>query len=479
MVRAGGLRSGNPAETGSSRLGDFGPFEVRMRAEGLPQLAIETFRHYYGLLESGESGLVPEAEIEAVADCADFDTLRSYEGAGRSALSQTVLIKLNGGLATSMGMTRAKSLIEIKQGLSFLDVIAGQVRHVRETSDCALPLVLMNSFRTREDSLEALAPHNLKVGGIPLDFVQHKIPRIASADLAPLAWAAAPVHEWCPPGHGDIYTALVTSGALAALRDAGHRYAFVSNADNLGATLDLGILGWLAQEQVPFAMEVTDRTRADRKGGHLALRRSDGQLILREAAQCPEDDLEAFQDISRHRLFNTNNIWFDLDALARTLEERGSVLGLPMIRNEKRADPLDAASPLAIQLETAMGAAIGVFAGARALRVPRSRFAPVKTTNDLLLVMSDAYELSPDKRVVRSSGVAGDLFVDLDPAFFARIDQFEERFANGVPSLRECTSLRVRGDVRFGAGVTCCGDVEVVNEGTEPLEIAAGLTLGS
>ncbi len=147
-------------------------------------------------------------------------------------------------------------------------------------------------------------------------------------------------------------------------------------------------------------MEVTDRTEADRKGGHLAQRREDGRLVLRETAQTPEEDLEALQDINRHRYVNTNNLWVDLRALDAAMRERDGVLGLPMIRNEKTVDPSDKSSPAVYQIETAMGAAIEVFEGARALRVPRTRFAPVKTTDDLLALRSDAYELTDDARVV-------------------------------------------------------------------------------
>jgi len=456
----------------------FAPFAEKMRRERLPELAIETFRHYYAQLIEGATGFVGEDEIAPAADLPLLADLASYADAGRRALGTAVVIKLNGGLATSMGMTRAKSLLEVKRGHSFLDVIAGQVKQLRAATSSALPLVLMNSFRTRDDSLEALARHELDVPGLPLDFLQHKVPRIASDSLEPVSWPRAPEHEWCPPGHGDIFTALATSGALAALRERGIRYAFVSNADNLGASLDPSILGWVAQERVPFAMEVTERTAADRKGGHLAMRRSDGRLVLREAAQCPPSEQASFQDIERHRYFNTNNLWVDLDALARALGERGAILGLPLIRNEKRVDPLDASSPAAIQLETAMGAAIGVFAGARALCVPRARFAPVKATSDLLAVRSDAYELGSDWQVVRSPAASPALAIDLDPAGFQRIDQFELRFPRGAPSLVGCRSLRVRGDVRFGANVVCRGDVSVEAADGERLSIPDGAVLG-
>jgi UTP--glucose-1-phosphate uridylyltransferase len=224
-------------------------------------------------------------------------------------------------------------------------------------------------------------------------------------------------------------------------------------------------------------MEATRRTRADRKGGHLAVRRSDGALVLRESAQCPEQDLDAFQDVERHRFFNTNNLWLDLDALQRTLEARDYILGLPMIRNEKRCDPLDSESPLAIQLETAMGAAIGIFEGARALDVPRDRFAPVKTTADLLAVMSDAYVLTEDRRVVRHPGASRDLVVDLDDRFYKRIDHFLERLPHGAPSLRRCHSLRVNGDHVFGEDVVIEGDVTLDNPGERAVVVPAGAHL--
>ena len=204
--------------------------------------------------------------------------------------------------------------------------------------------------------------------------------------------------EWCPPGHGDIYTALVTSNMLELLLSEGYEYAFVSNSDNLGAELDLQILGYFAANRVPFLMEVADRTPADRKGGHLA-QRPDGQLILRESAQCPPDEEAEFQDIKRYRYFNTNNLWINLRSLEHRLEEHQGVMPLPLIRNEKPVDPPNPETPRVYQLETAMGAAIAVFEGAQAMRVPRSRFAPVKKNSDLLVIMSDAYRLGEDYRL--------------------------------------------------------------------------------
>jgi UTP--glucose-1-phosphate uridylyltransferase len=264
---------------------------------------------------------------------------------------------------------------------------------------------------------------------------------------------------------------------LGALLEQGYRYAFVANVDNLGAVLDPRILGWMAREGFPFLMEVADRTAADRKGGHLARRVSDGGLVLREIAQTPDADVDAFQDISRHRYFNTNNLWLDLRALDERLRAGGGVLALPMIVNRKTVDPRDGDSTPVVQLETAMGAAIGVFEGAQALRVPRRRFAPVKTTNDLLGLRSDAYVVDDAWEVTLAPSRSQPPVVDLDPAWFKRVGDFEARFAAGAPSLVECSSLDVVGDVAFGADVVVRGRVRVENGGDEQLRVEDGAVL--
>jgi UTP--glucose-1-phosphate uridylyltransferase len=429
----------------------------KMRAEGLGDAAVESFARQYERLRAGETGTLAEAEIEPVADLPDAEELT--EVADAALLDQAVVVKLNGGLGTSMGMRRAKSLLEVKDGKSFLDLVAEQLLDRRERSGARLPLILMNSFATREDSLAALTRYGDLAAGLPADFVQNKVPKLRAEDLAPVAWPDDPALEWAPPGHGDLYTALVTSGMLAALLDGGYRYAFVSNSDNLGAVLDPRILAWLASTGAPFLMEVADRTSSDRKGGHLARRASDGGLVLREIAQTPDEDVHAFQDTARHRYFNTNTLWVDLHALRDVLGDAG-VLDLPMIVNRKTVDPGDAGSTPVIQLETAMGAAIGVFEGAAALRVPRSRFVPVKTTNDLLSLRSDAYVIGDGRAVhlaPERDGVPP--FVDLDPDHYKLVGQFDARFAAGPPSLVGCDALRVQGDVRFGADVVVRGDV--------------------
>jgi UTP--glucose-1-phosphate uridylyltransferase len=441
----------------------------KMEAEGIPQAAIDTFRHYYEQLESGETGMLPEDSIEPVDEVTELGDLPEEDG----PLDRAVVLKLNGGLGTSMGMTQAKSLIEAKDGLAFLDVVARQVEALRERAAAPVPLVLMNSFYTRDDSLEKLGEHPELESPVPADFVQHKEPKLLVDGLTPVEWPDDPDQEWCPPGHGDLYTALLTSGMLDALLDGGYRWAFISNSDNLAAVLEPRVLAWIAREEIPFVMEVTDRTEADRKGGHIA-KRPEGGYLLRETAQTPEEDLDALQDITRHRYVNTNNLWVDLQALKALLEEREGVLGLPLIVNRKTVDPGDKSSPEVFQLETAMGAAVGVFDGARPLRVPRSRFSPVKSTEDLLALRSDAYVLTDDARVeLDPRRDHRPPVIDLDDEHYKRLSDFEQRFGAGPPSLVEAERLSVEGDVTFGRGVVVRGSVRV--EG--PREIPDGEVL--
>jgi UTP--glucose-1-phosphate uridylyltransferase len=442
----------------------------KMEREGLPQIAIDTFAHYEELLCAGEQGTLPESELEPLEDVPGVDDLPEPDPA---ALERAVVLKLNGGLGTSMGMTQAKSLLEIKDGYSFLDVIVRQVLHLRERHGTDIPLVFMNSFATRDDTLAALEPYpDLELEGIPLDFVQGKVPKLLADSLEPAEWEEDPALEWAPPGHGDVYTSLATSGTLDTLLEWGYEYLFVSNSDNLGAVLEPRILTWFAREELPFAAEVVDRTEADRKGGHLARRRDDGGLVLRESAQVPDEDQDAFQDTERHRFFNANSLWINLHALRRTLDERDGVLGLPMIVNKKTVDANDSSSPEVVQLETAMGAAIGVFEGAAAVHVPRARFVPVKTANQLLVVRSDAFELADDWTIRLAAGRDAAPIVELSDEFKLLRD-FESRFPHGPPSLVEAERLEVEGDVRFGRDVRVRGRVRV--EG--PAEIPDGAML--
>jgi UTP--glucose-1-phosphate uridylyltransferase len=449
----------------------------KMRAAGQSEQAIGSFCSALRRVQAGAQTLMPSDELEPAGDVASLAELP--EGDASGALAQLAVVKLNGGLATTMGLTRPKSLIEARDGRSFLEIIAEQTLALRRRHGVTLPLVLMDSDVTRAETLAALSRHpDLSVDGLQLDFLQSMVPKLDAATLAPVSWPASPALEWCPPGHGDVYGALSGSGMLDALRERDIRYVVISNSDNLGATVDPRIAAYIEAERIPFLMEVVLGTEADRKGGHIAHRRSDGQLVLREIAQTPAEDESSFRDFRRWRYYNTNTLWVDLEALAELLGRDGDTLELPVIVNRKSVDPRDGTSTPVIQLESAMGAAIGSFPGARVLLVPRTRFVPVKSTDDLLVLRSDVYTLSPDLDVVAAPELGGELpYVALDKRYYRLLDEFEARIPDGPPSLRAAQRLVVHGDVTFGAGVIVRGDVEL--DAPAPIRVEPGTVLGA
>ena len=447
--------------------------EAKMRAAHQPDEAIRSFANAYERLVGGESAMLPSAELEPAGDVDALEDLPEGDG---DALDRVAVIKLNGGLATTMGLRSPKSLVEAREGRSFLDIIIGNTLALRERYGARLPLVLMNSQATREDTLHALESHPDLDTGLPVHFLQSMEPKLDAESLAPVSWPPEPSLEWCPPGHGDVYGSLRSSGMLDALLEHGFHYAMISNADNLGAMTDARIAAHMERGEIPFLMEVVEGTEADRKGGHIARRRADGQLVLRETAQTPPEDEESFRDYRRWRYYNTNSLWVDLRVLKGKLDTSDGVLELPLIINRKTVDPRDSNSPPVLQLESAMGAAIGSFKGAELLCVPRSRFVPVKTTDDLLVLRSDVYTLSDDLVVSAVPERVGNLpYVELDSDFYKLLDDFERRFPDGPPSLREAERLVVHGDVTFGKGVRVRGAVEL--DAQEPTQIEAGVTL--
>jgi UTP--glucose-1-phosphate uridylyltransferase len=447
--------------------------QQKMRADGQSEDAIRSFSLAYERLAGGAETMLASADLEPVRGVAALEELAGAHG----ALEHVAVVKLNGGLATTMGLRSPKSLVEAREGRSFLDIIIGQTLALRRRLAVRLPLLLMDSEATQDETLRALGGHPELAQDLPHDFLQSMEPKLSADDLTPVSWPKQTALEWCPPGHGDVYGALARSGILASLLDRGFRYAMISNADNLGATPDERIAAYVAREAIPFLMEVVEGTAADRKGGHIARRIADGALVLRETAQTPPGDHESFRDYRRWRYYNTNNLWVDLHVLDQTMQRNHGVLELPLIVNPKTVDPRDPTSPPVLQLESAMGAAISSFSGARVLRVPRSRFIPVKTTDDLLVLRSDVYSLTKELFVEPLAARANSLpLAELDEAHYKLLDEFEARFPAGAPSLRDAERLTVRGDVTFGRGVVVRGVVEL--DADEPLRIEDGTVLG-
>ena len=418
-----------------------------------------------GFLESVRSASegpchLPEATLGPATEFPVFEGPGA--GASEAERARTVAITLNGGLGTTMGMRAPKALLYATEGMTFLDIALKQAETV------GVRPVLMNSFATDAAIRETLGDRDVQ------SFLQHVAPKLRRADFHPVRVPDRPDLEWCPPGHGDLYTALGTSGVLADLLRKGVRYAFVSNVDNVGGCPDPSLLAWFIRSGAPFLMEIVRRTPEDWKGGHLARRRSDGRLVLRETAQCAPADRDAFRDHERYCYFNANNLWLRLEALREALDRGRGFLPLPTIVNPKTADPRDPGSETVFHLEQAAGSALEVFDGAQAVEVPRRRFAPVKTTENLLVLRSDIYAIDENGLVEPAREPPP---VALDGERYRFISDLEARFPHGPPSLLACDRFQVSGDVRFGRQVACEGEVTVVGSRDRPAVIPDGARL--
>lgn len=426
----------------------------RMLEGGCTPAQTERFAKRVEAFLGQRGGFIPEGEIEPVENLTRLDELSPRP----ELLRQAVMLKLNGGLGTSMGLTGPKGLLEVKDGADFYAILLLQLAASEKRDGFRPPLLFMNSFSTETATVERLEELGFEQER-PWGFLQSRVPKI---DERGNPVEVEEKYAWCPPGHGDLYASLLDSGLRDRLLERGYRYLFVSNIDNLGAVLDSRPLAYMEDHGTPFLMEVTRRGEEDRKGGHLA-RSGSGGLLLREVAQCPPEDLEHFQNIAKHRYFNTNNLWVDLRAIDESWTE------LPLIVNRKPVIPHDEDSPKVIQLESAMGAAIGTVAGAGAIEVGRDRFFPVKTTNDLFALRSDLYRLN-DAKVLEAT-VEKPTLIDLDPEHYKMMDDFDA-LVEGVPSLRECNRLKVRGPIIFTAEDKLSGEVELTNAETTPRNIA-------
>jgi len=445
----------------------FEPCKTKMNAENISQSAISSFESTFKSLASGETGVISEKSIAPAPDLLSSENISVKPDV--SLLSSTVVLKLNGGLGTGMGLDFAKSLLKVKGNDNFLDLTSKQVIKMRESYGNKVKFMLMNSFSTSKDTLDFLKKNYPDLAAEEgLELMQNKVPKLHETTLEPATCASNPDNEWCPPGHGDLYAALVGSGRLESLIKDGYKYMFVSNSDNLGATLDVSILTHFATSKAPFMMECCIRTESDKKGGHLALRKSDKRLVLRESAMCADEDEKSFQDITKHRFFNTNNLWIQLEKLQEIVKKSGGFIPLPMIKNKKTVDPKDETSQKVIQLETAMGAAIECFKGATAIVIPRTRFAPVKKCNDLLLLRSDAYVVTDDSRIELNPACGGVApIVSLDSKKYKLVSKLEGATTGGIPSLVNCKRLTVKGYVKMSAKCIFAGEVKIINESSE------------
>jgi len=384
--------------------------------------------------------------------------------------NKLVVIKLNGGLGTSMGCKGPKSCIQVREHQTFLDLTVLQIRSLNQINGSKIPLVLMNSFNTHADTINLVRKYQdveVKIES----FNQSQFPRISADSLLPLLTNHIGLHhQWYPPGHGDIYQSLKNSGLLDKFIEEGKEWIFISNIDNLGATVDFNILAHAVKEKKDFLMEVTYKTRADIKGGTL-IQYGETPLKLLEIAQVPKNHVPDFTSIKKFKVFNTNNLWVNLKSLRDLLESPNALNDLDIICNPKTEQ-----GQRIIQLETAAGAAIGSFKHPQAINVPRRRFLPVKSTSDLFVLQSDLFTM--DKGAFKMSPLRPFLnppMVKLG-SYFKDVSEYMKRLG-GNTNIIDLDQLTISGDVFIGRGVVLKGTVIIVAQDGCRIDIPDGSIL--
>ncbi|KAH9738590.1 UTP--glucose-1-phosphate uridylyltransferase 1 [Citrus sinensis] len=437
--------------------------QLKSAVAGLNQISENEKNGFINLVArylSGEAQHVEWSKIQTPTDeiVVPYDSLAPVPedpAETKKLLDKLVVLKLNGGLGTTMGCTGPKSVIEVRNGLTFLDLIVIQIENLNAKYGCNVPLLLMNSFNTHDDTskiIEKYSKSNVEIH----TFNQSQYPRLCADDFVPLPCKGKTDKDgWYPPGHGDVFPSLMNSGKLDALISQGKEYVFAANSDNLGAIVDLSILSLIMLMYV-YNISVTPKTLADVKGGTLIS--YEGKVQVNE-----------FKSIEKFKIFNTNNLWVNLKAIKRLVE--ADALKMEIIPNPKEVDGIKV-----LQLETAAGAAIRFFDHAIGCNVHRSRFLPVKATSDLLLVQSDLYTLA-DGFVTRNEARKNPAnpTIELGPEF-KKVGNFLSRFKS-IPSIIELDSLKVTGDVWFGANITLKGKVTIAAKSGEKLEIPDGAVL--
>ncbi|CDW53031.1 UDP glucose pyrophosphorylase [Trichuris trichiura] len=390
------------------------------------------------------------------------------------AFQLLVVVKLNGGLGTSMGCKGPKSLIAVRHDLTFLDLTIQQLEYLNNRHKVDIPLILMNSFNTEEDTKRALRKYrNVKV--TVHTFNQSCCCYFALATrlknmLALALFNCSSNCRWYPPGHGDFYESFYSSGLLDTFLNAGKEYCFVSNIDNLGATMDPRIMHAMIENGNEFVMELTDKTRADVKGGTLIS--YDGVIRLLELPQVPKEHRDEFYSVTKFKYFNTNNLWMKLSAIKQLVVD--NKMDMEIIVNPKTLD----SGIEVLQLETAAGSAIKNFQGAIGVIVPRSRFLPVKKTQDLLLVMSNLYELENGTLRLSDNRLFSPIPLVKLGSCFDRVSSFLKRFS-GIPDMLECDHLTVSGDVWFGKNIKLRGTVIIIANHGDRIDIPPGALLAN
>ncbi len=414
----------------------------------LPSPQREQFGRMLSQLQKGDGKSLDWASIHSPNDSMQVDYHSLDEASNCTEnFSRLVVGKLNGGLGTSMGCLGPKSLIQVKEGKTFLDLIVEQVSILNNKWGGDIPLLLMNSFYTHEETSAFVDSCSLPI----ITFKQNIFPRLNAKTFKPVSPDEWGENAWYPPGHGDFYNCIQQQGILKQLIESGKDILFISNADNLGAVADPKILSYMIEKEIPFLIEVTPKTPSDVKGG--TLYEQNGKLKLLEIAQVPKEHIEEFCSQEKFSVFNTNNIWMNLAVIEERLKK--GPLDLNVIVNHKTID----GQPV-VQLETAIGSAIDCIDNAVGLCVSRDRFMPVKKTEDLLLVQSNIFNLE-EGRLVRNVKRNNPHLPEIkfgQP--LDQLDAFNKCFTT-IPDLLNLESLEASGQICFKGATSLKGEIKL------------------
>ncbi len=447
---------------------DLSEFKTALELLGLSGEAQSEFLHLFTRFKQSRMNRVEWDAIRSPdpSRLVSYETLTAPDDTQTTdVLSRLAVCRLNGGLGTSMGCAGPKSSIVVKNGQSFLDLILLQLEHIGKIRNVNIPLLLMNSFHTHQETLKLLEGRKTS---FPIEcFQQNRFLRIDKDTDQPLDPNLLGEDAWYPPGHGDIYSCLKDQGLMDRLLSEGKEILFVSNADNLGAVSDSRIAHTMLANDIPFVMEMTPKTPADIKGGTL-YEDSEGKLHLLELAQVPQRHVDEFCSTRKFTVFNTNNIWIHLRHLKKRMEQ--GPMDLNLIVNEKQV----AGRPV-IQLETAIGAGLESFDGAKGLVVGRDRFLPVKNTSDLMLIQSGLFVFEGGRMIRNPTCNQKTLPLINWKVPFTDLEEFQKRIPV-IPDMRELEFLEMEGDVYFEGEASLKGRVTLIGN-DKPIRIAPGTCL--
>ncbi|XP_011011034.1 PREDICTED: probable UTP--glucose-1-phosphate uridylyltransferase 2 isoform X2 [Populus euphratica] len=374
----------------------------------------------------------------------------------KNLLDKIVVVKFNDTLGTALGFNGPKSLIGIRDGLTSLDLIVNQIQSLNLTYGCHIPLVLMNTIRTHDDSLKALEKYSTSnVDILPLSQGEHPQKKSSSGQSS--------ADELYPSDHAAAFLSLMkSSGTLDVLLSQGKEYVHVVSSDNVAAAVDPRIMSHLSQNNIEYCMEVTPTTSYLSKSKMAS--QQQGKFELAEIARAlPKDSTEKFKFI------DTRSLWVNLKAIRRLVDTNALKIENLSISKEVEGDQM-------VLQETAAGSTIQLFDKAISVNVPQFRVVQLNATSDLLLLQSDLYSTS-EGVLVRNTAQANPAnpCIELGPEF-EKVSDFQCRFKS-IPSIVGLDSLKVAGDVWFGADVVLKGRVSIVAKPGVKLEIPDGAVL--